>query len=286
MEFVSCIVCHSKNSFSVIENVLDRFSPNNNYTIQECTCGMIMLNPRPNSREIQNYYQNKNYHPKSRSNLVFNKLYKIAQNINNKIKKRVISKYCKEGSILDYGGGDGQFQNYMSNNGWNADVYEPYLSSDICNQKKIINMYDIKDSYYNVVTMFHSLEHIHEIDKTLEKVNNSLVSKGILVLAIPNHDAYERKFFGKKWIAYDVPRHLFHFNYQTVKKVLNRNQFQIIEFKPMYLDTFYNILMSINKNKFSSIIKIAYSTLVSYLSIFKDKKKASSIMLICKKNES
>ena len=284
MEFASCIVCHSKKNFSVIESVLDRFSPDSNYTIQKCACGMIMLNPRPYSKEIQGHYQDKNYHPKSRSSSLFNELYKIAQNINNKIKKRLISKYCNQGTILDYGGGDGEFQAYMSNNGWRADVYEPYLLSDTNNQKNIIDMNDIKNSYYDVVTMFHSLEHIHEIDETLEKVNNSLVSKGVLIVAIPNYNAYERRFFGKDWIAYDAPRHLFHFSYETVQKVLERNQFQIIEFKPMYLDTFYNIFMSA-KGSFGSFIRVMFLTLISYLGIFKNKKRASSIMLVCKKSD-
>ena len=133
--------------------------------------------------------------------------------------------------------------------------------------------------------MFHSLEHIHDINRALEKINNSLIDDGILVIAIPNYDAYEKKIFKEKWIAYDAPRHLYHFNNVSVKKILERNNFKIIESKPMYLDTFYNILMSTD-NKFISFIKIIYLTLISFYNIYKDNKQCSSMMLVCKKNES
>ena len=285
MESAKCIICNSKNSFNLIEEVSDRFNPRNKYKIQKCVCGMVMLNPRPDSNEISKYYKDENYHPQNRSTIFFDRFYKLAQTINNRIKYKTISKYFSSGNTLDYGSGDGQFQNHMSEKGWDADIYEPYLKSDTMKRKIINDTSKIKDNYYNVITMFHSLEHIHEINEALEKINISLIHNGILMIAVPNYDAYERKFFKKRWIAYDAPRHLYHFNSTSIKRILEQNNFKIIESRPMYLDTFYNIFMSAD-NKLIFFMKIIYLSLTSFYNIYRDNNQCSSMMLVCKKNES
>tara|TARA_Y100001970_G_scaffold265828_1_gene353843 strand:- start:374 stop:1231 length:858 start_codon:yes stop_codon:yes gene_type:complete len=284
MESAKCIICNSSHSFKFIDEVADRFSPSNLYKIQKCICGMVMLNPRPKFNQIARHYDYKDYHPQNRSVGIFDKFYKLAQIINNRMKAKIISQHWISGNTLDYGSGDGQFQNYMSQKGWNADIYEPYLKPNIIRGDSINDINKINDNYYHVITMFHSLEHIHEIDIALEKINNCLLNNGVLVIAIPNYDAYERKFFKEKWIAYDAPRHLYHFNSVSVKKILEKNNFKIIDCKPMYLDTFYNILMSTN-NKFISFFKIIYLTLISFYNIYRDNTQCSSMILVCKKNE-
>lgn len=284
MESAKCIICNSEDSFNLIDEVIDRFNPIDKYTIQECGCGMVMLNPRPNANHISRHYKHIDYHPQGRLVSIFDKLYKIAQAINNRTKIKIISKYHSSGNTLDYGSGDGQFQNYISKKGWNSDIYEPYLKPKIAKENIINDINQINDNYYHVITMFHSLEHIYEIKKALAKINTSLVNRGILIVAVPNYDAYEKKFFKEKWIAYDAPRHLYHFNKNSIKRILEQNNFKIIEFRPMYLDTFYNILMS-SDNKLKSFMKIIYLSLISFYKICRDNNRCSSMMLVCKKNE-
>ena len=143
---------------------------------------------------------------------------------------------------------------------------------------------ELKKHSFDVVSMFHSLEHIHDVNDTLKTVYNSLNKNGILILTIPNHNAYERKFFQSTWVAYDAPRHLYHFDYETIKLLLNKNKFDIIMTKGVYLDTLYNILMSLNKNIFSFFKFIGIASL-SFINILYNKKYSSSILLVCKKNE-
>ena len=280
MEYVNCILCESKESFNTIELVKDRFNHNNQYQIQECKCGMILTNPRPDSEEILEHYQNQNYHPKKRINKIVSIFYRMAQIFNNRSKKKLIQKYFNKGYFLDYGGGNGQFQRYMSRNNWKADIYEPYLKVDDVERK----IKSIKDEYYDVISMFHSLEHVHNSEKTLIDINRALKQKGILVISIPNHDAFERSVFKNKWIAYDAPRHLYHFTVKSIHKILKKNGFKIIEYRPVYIDTVYNILMSLD-SKISYIFKAPFLILNSLVQIYMNKNKASSIMLVCNKNE-
>ena len=282
MESAKCIICNSDNSFKLIHKIKDRYSLSTTYQIKKCNCGMVMLNPRPKEANMKKHYNYENYHPQNRTVSIFDVFFKLAQYLNNLIKNRVIKKYFKLGNILDYGAGDGQFQKFMFKNGWSTDIYEPILKSSFCNGKIIKDIDKIKMNYYDVITMFHSLEHIHNIQETLDKLYNLLNKDGVLIISIPNHDAYERRFFKSKWVAYDAPRHLYHFNYKTIKSFLNKNRFDIVMMRGMYLDTFYNILMSLNKDIFL-FFKFIGISLISIFKIIWCKEFSSSILLVCRK---
>ena len=96
---------------------------------------------------------------------------------------------------------------------------------------------------------------------------------GLLYIAIPNHDAYERAYFNDSWIAYDIPRHLYHFNQKTATKLLNLHGFSVMKTYSMIQDTFFNILLSKNLNVFKKM----YVLLKSIIVISFNKKKSSSL---------
>ena len=278
MEYVTCILCSSKNNL-LKEQVVDRFDKKSLYDIVKCECGMRFLNPRVPADKIAKYYQHNSYQPHYKNNSLVNLLYRIAQLFNNRFKLKTIKLFHNQGSILDYGGGDGQFANFMSKKNWNSKNYEPLLQ-DISDLS--LNENEIKSHSFDVITMFHSLEHIHNIQETLDKLYNLLNKDGVLIISIPNHDAYERRFFKSKWVAYDAPRHLYHFNYKTIKSFLNKNRFDIVMMRGMYLDTFYNILMSLNKDIFL-FFKFIGISLISIFKIIWCKEFSSSLLLVCRK---
>jgi len=280
VEFVNCILCNSDDTFNHVESVCDRFKKENNYNILECECGMVMLNPRPTINEIEKHYSNKDYQPHYKKNNFISFLYKTAQIINNKSKISLIEKYFKKSSLLDFGGGDGQFSSFMINKNWKSYYYEPNL--DKKNKNHIYSLLDLNQFTFDVVTMFHSIEHIHNIDESLEVIYKVLDKDGVLVLSFPNYYAYEKSFFNKDWIAYDAPRHLYHFSPKTIKKILIKNKFEIIESKPVYLDTFYNIIMSTDK-LYRFIFFVPFQIILSLLKIFKNNNLGSSLLLVCKK---
>ena len=279
MERISCILCDSKINFKQEETVKDRFNENAIYNIVKCKCGMILLNPRISADKIFKHYQHSSYQPHYKNNTLIDFFYRIAQIRNNKFKLRTINLFHKKGSILDYGAGDGQFCRFMLKKKWDAKLYDPFFQED---SVLSININKLQNRCFDVITMFHSLEHLHNIHETLDNLCNILNKDGVLILSVPNHNAYERDFFGPNWVAYDAPRHLYHFNYQTIKLFLNKNGFKVLMTKSMYLDTFYNILMSLDKN----ILLFPKFIFMSLLSIFKiicNKQSSSSLLLVCKK---
>ena len=107
MEFVNCIICNSKDNFKLIESVCDRFKKQDSYNILECSCGMVMLNPRPNISDIAKHYESTDYQPHYKKNNLLNLLYRIAQFINNNSKAYICSLFfastplCLYNSFLD-----------------------------------------------------------------------------------------------------------------------------------------------------------------------------------------
>ena len=76
----------------------------------------------------------------------------------------------------------------------------------------------------NIISMWHSLEHIHDIEGIFNLIDAKLTADGTLIIAVPNINAYERKFFKSSWIAYDSPRHLYHFNPDSIKTVSDNSK--------------------------------------------------------------
>ncbi len=277
MEKIKCPICSSSN-FKHFKNLKDRFEITNDiFLLVKCECDFVYLNPRPNQSEISKYYKHNQYH----SHFSVNFLYKLMQFFSFRWKYNIIKKHLnfKFTSILDYGSGKGEFSNFLTNKDYQVDNYEPLLKNE-----KYFSDHKFLTKKYQLITLWHSLEHIHDINESLNLIYNKLESKGRLFIAVPNLNAVEKKYFDIKWAPYDAPRHLYHFTSKTLSVLLNKHNFKIIEEKNMYQDTIYNIYLSLSfKNPFSFIVFIYLSFICLIKSIFFNKNSSSSKLYICVK---
>ena len=274
MESINCPICESTQnkhykSFKEKNNI-DQFN------LVKCDCNFIFLNPRPDSNEIKKYYDSE-YLPHTKSKSFFNSLYNFTQRLTFYWKLKIIKKNIPEyTNVLDIGGGSGKFSSYLNNCNIKTINYEPNLSKVSISLDNLIKN-NIK---FDLIMFWHSIEHIHDINTILSISNDLLNPDGRILIAAPNHNAYERKFFKEKWVAYDLPRHLYHFNYNSLKKLINKHNFDIVKYMTMYQDTLFNILLSL---KSYNIIKLFYISIISLFNIVLNKKKGSSLLYICKK---
>lgn len=272
----SCIICDSiEHTF--YKEFLDKRNKKK-YTLVKCKCDFIYLNPRLPESEIVDYYNVPNYLPHSNTKNFSNKLYKVCQQLTFKWKYRLIRSYKRKiNKLLDIGGGQGEFVYFMNKKCISAYNYEPYSN---LNSKYIIK--DLNNNLrFDIITLWHSLEHVYDIKSLFDIINNILDDKGYLVIAIPNHNAYERKkYFKKEWVAYDLPRHLYHFNDNTFNKLVKKYGYKIIESHTMFQDTLFNIILSF---KGYNLIKLIYIIFTSFVAIMFNKKVSSSMVYICKK---
>lgn len=245
--------------------------------------------PEPNALELNRYYDSENYisHTDSKRNLLEN-LYQIVKKVTIKSKLKMIDNLdIQYKTILDIGCGTGDFLLAAKQSGWLVEGYEPNLKAKEIAQVKGLNIVDhldkIETNSIDVITMWHVLEHVSDLDLQLNTIQRILKKDGIVLIAVPNYKSYDAQYYGKFWAAYDVPRHIWHFSQNSIPRIFSRYGFTLLKKYPMWFDSFYVSLLSEKyKNGKSNFFK---SFIIGLKSNFKGLKTSeySSIIYQLKK---
>jgi 2-polyprenyl-3-methyl-5-hydroxy-6-metoxy-1,4-benzoquinol methylase len=248
----SCPVCNSKRNNQFI-SCKDHFLTGESFNIIQCDeCGFRFTNPRPDENELGNYYQSTEYisHSNTRKG-VFNGIYQIVRKYTIAKKYRMISQYKDGNHILDIGCATGEFLNYMKSKNWETLGIEPDVKArQMARSRYGLKVFDeayldqVPDSSMDIITLWHVLEHISDLSGRMKTLERILKPGGFLVMAVPNSDSYDAGYYRDFWAGYDVPRHLYHFSPGSMKKLLTRNHFKLIETKPMKFDAYYVSMLS------------------------------------------
>ncbi|MGW8123412.1 class I SAM-dependent methyltransferase [Roseivirga echinicomitans] len=248
-----CPLCDNRH-FEHHSIVRDHFLSGEEFTLVECpSCHLIFTNPRPKQTEIGVYYKSTDYI--SHSNKIKNItsiVYKLVRTYTLRKKYQLIQSLLgnrPEIHHLDYGSGTGHFIDYTTKKGWISKGYEPDKNAlqhnNKTTRKLILHTLDsIQLNTYDVITLFHVLEHVHNLNKTIELLINQLKPNGVLLLALPNHKSFDAQHYNTHWAGYDVPRHLYHFNRKSVNSLAEQYGFKIDSVAPMPFDSYYVSMLS------------------------------------------
>lgn len=223
------------------------------FTIQKCTqCELLVTSPRPPESEIGLYYKSENYisHTNSKAGS-FNRIYQAVRKWNINQKLRLIKFYAGgPQTLLDFGCGTGEFLAEASQRGWKTTGSEPNerAREQAINQHKleVVNQEQlfIDTKTFHVITLWHTLEHIHTLNETLSNLTKKLNENGLMFIAVPNSASFDAKHYRENWAAFDVPRHLYHFNYQSAALFFKKHGMNLLSCKPMRMDAFYVAMLS------------------------------------------
>ncbi|KAB7732334.1 methyltransferase domain-containing protein [Rudanella paleaurantiibacter] len=163
--------------------------------------------------------------------------------------KLINSTQAKPGKVLDVGCGTGLFLETCHKGGWQINGVEPDANARTVATNRLqiqvkADIDQITDNEFDLLTMWHVLEHVPDLPQTLVKLRNRIRVGGTLLIAVPNSDSLDAQHFRNHWAAYDVPRHLSHFTPPTLKKLVNESGFAFQEMHPMYFDAFYIGMLS------------------------------------------
>ena len=209
---------------------------------------MLVTSPVP--KNLENYYKSETYisHTDSKKTF-FDKIYQGVKNHTLKQKLILLNSF-KSGSksVLDFGAGTGDFLKICKNNNWQVLGIEPSAEARENAVKKGIylkeNLLDITNQKFDVITLWHVLEHVENLKNTIKVLNSLLQPEGRIVVAVPNYKSYDAEFYKEHWAAYDVPRHLWHFSQKAIHKLFLEAEMIVEETLPMKFDSYYVSLLS------------------------------------------
>lgn len=292
IEIKKCSICEKSDFKNHLESK-DFSVTGEDFNIQECIhCGFIFTNPRPDDKDLEKYYISDNYISHTDKNKsLFEKTYQIIKKISINQKFRLITSYIKNGSILDIGCGTGAFLYKFKKNNWKTKGVEP---SEIARKKGVLKYdLDITSSVdlkkisgkYDVITMWHVLEHMPDLNSSINDLCKLLSQKGKIVLAVPNIESYDCQYYKKYWAAYDLPIHLSHFSKKSISNLFENYNFKLSYHKGMIFDSFYVSLLSENyKHGKKNLIRSFFVGVISNLYGIFTKRGFSSTLFIFEKN--
>ena len=254
---------------------------------------MLKTMPKPFTNELSKYYDSKEYISHTDSKKTFlDTIYQKVKRYNLKYKKDIITKSFQPKTVLDYGCGTGSFVEYLNQNNINAFGYEPNENAlELAKNKigeKLLNEDEVFTKKYDVITLWHVLEHIPNYDLILKSLIDCLNPNGQLIIAVPNYKSYDAKFYKNYWAAYDVPRHLWHFSKKSIKYIANNFGMVIDKVKPMYFDAFYVSLLS-EKYKGNNSLGLIRAFIIGAYSNFRalfNNQYSSLIYILCNHKKS
>ena len=253
---------------------------------------LLETHPQPTEEELPNYYQSEDYisHTDAKRNW-FEKLYQLIKRIALNRKLKLINSFqSEEKKILDVGCGTGDFLKLAKDNLWHISGIEPNENArNIANQKTENCVFDVEDLLkfkvrnFDVITLWHVLEHLPKLENHLSVFESLLKPNGRLIIAVPNYNSYDAKHYKSYWAAYDVPRHLWHFSQTSIKKLVSKNNMEVVEVLPMSFDAYYVCLLSEKyKSGWMNPFKAFWNGLRSNLKA-KHSKEYSSLIYVIKK---
>jgi len=253
--------------------------------------GFLETYPQPSPEKLPEYYQSEDYisHTDSKRNL-FEKAYHLVRSVSLKNKLKLIGKYSQEEkTLLDFGCGTGDFLQTAKKNNWTVYGIEPNEQARYIANKKTKNavfnteqLLKFKKNSFDVITLWHVLEHLPNLQEDLNTFKSLLKPNGTLIVAVPNYKSYDAKHYKNFWAAFDVPRHLWHFNKTSISKLVQTLSMQVVKIKPMWFDAFYVSLLSekYKTGKMNPIKAIVVALFSNSKAIFT--KEASSLIYIIK----
>lgn len=290
----SCPLCNSKEITFHLKTQ-DFMLSHEEYELWKCReCGFIFTQDIPSQEEIGRYYQSQEYisHSDIKKGMM-NRLYHTGRSIMLGIKYRMVRKVSRGMNLLDIGTGTGYFPGYMKKKGFSTTGVEiDPKAREFASGEFGIRVFSPEDflekkipGTFDVITLWHVLEHLDNFDQYLEQMKAQLAPDGVLAIALPNCSALDARFYKQYWAGYDVPRHLWHFTPSTLNRLAEKHGLKVVKMKRLMLDPFYNSMLSekYKKNRLYMFAGLIIGKLAYIESLFSLQRSSSVVYFLSTK---
>lgn len=291
LHYTSCPVCGSPQIIKVIA-VKDFTVSGETFGIMECnSCSLRFTQDVPDEVAIAPYYKSEDYisHTDTSKGLI-NRLYQLVRKRTLKRKRKLIKKATgmATGNLLDVGSGTGAFVKEMTAGGWmvtglepDADARKTALAVNGVTLTEMNQFYELEPGTFDAITLWHVLEHVHDLQRYLAQLKDLLKENGKLFIAVPNYTSKDAEIYNAYWAAYDVPRHLYHFSPKSVQVLMEKQGLKMQQQLPMWYDSFYISMLSCKyKNGKTNLFTSFFNGLRSNFKAMNNTKRCSSVIYV------
>jgi 2-polyprenyl-3-methyl-5-hydroxy-6-metoxy-1,4-benzoquinol methylase len=295
VQYTSCPVCNNSQIHPLL-TVKDESVSGEQFVIWQCEqCTLRFTQDVPDESSIGKYYKSPEYISHSNTNKgLLNKLYQKVRHytLNRKAGMIIHHTGLQRGRLLDVGCGIGAFLHVMKEKGWQVEGVEPDEETRKrakalfqLSLKESADLFDFAASSFDAITLWHVLEHVHDLHNYVEQLKLLLKKNGKIFIAVPNYQSLDANIYRLKWAAYDVPRHLYHFTPKAIKVLMQQHGLKVVARKPMWFDSFYiSLLSSKYRNGYTNWLGAGISGLRSNIKALLDKDRCSSLIYIVSKD--
>ncbi len=269
--------------------VKDHFLTGEFFEIKKVSKGVRATFPKIDNNKLKAYYNSKSYYSHNTTSSIMSLLYSWSSRVMTTKKINLISSFLNnKDSLLDFGCGKGDFLLAAKKKGFKVAGVEFVSVVQKELNKKNIKFYEKLEKLpkaVSAITFWHSLEHLNNLKQTIVLTRKNLKGSGILIVAVPNYDSFDSKYYKSFWAAFDVPRHRFHFNKSGIINTIQKHGFKHLYNKPMFLDAIYiSVLSEKYKGSKMYFVKGFFVGLFSNLSALFTKQFSSNIFIFKKTN--
>ena len=249
-----CLICGGEHLDPTL-TCTDHLVSGQNFSLVQCEdCGFVLTQDAPDAASIGEFYKSEDYvaHSDTKQGMV-NRLFHSIRDFMLSRKRRMIERSLGKtsGRLLDYGCGTGYFLNHMKTHGWTVEGIEPGKeAAAVARETFGLTVHQpeqlpgFEDETFDVITLWHVLEHVHDPKEALAQYRRILKPDGRLVIALPNFTSFDAKVYKAHWAAYDVPRHLWHFSPDTFEQFAGSSGFSLESIRCLPFDSFYVSMLS------------------------------------------
>lgn len=275
---------------------VDHYATGEMFHLCRCAvCGFLFTQGFPAEAEIGRYYETPDYisHSDTKKGLM-NRVYHAVRYYMLKRKARLVmaEAHRTSGRLLDIGTGTGYFVDTMKRCGWHVEAVEKnerarefartHFGLEVEPETALA---DKKPGSFEVITLWHVMEHLEHLNEVWETLHALLGDKGVLIVAVPNCSSYDARKYGAYWAAYDVPRHLWHFTPNTMQQFGAKHGFVLSAHHPMPFDAFYVSMLTERymRHSFPFVRGLWTGTMAWFSSQVKKERSSSMIYVFRKK---
>ena len=217
-----CHICSNELSEN-LSDIVDA-ETNEKFAVLNCEkCGLGHTLPIP--ANLSDYYTN--YYGERHGATANFRAWRRFKLLESSFEKPLNSK-----RILDIGCGDGAFLEQAKMHGWQTIGTE--LNENLETELEVYsNLSEVKEKYgvrsFDAITLWHVLEHFENPKEVLDEASLLLKDQGRMLIAVPDAKGLQARFFGNKWLHLDTPRHLYHFSFFALEKILEETGFKILQ---------------------------------------------------------